>query len=493
MSYLMGIDLGTSGVKALIMDLEGNIAGKGKADYGIQTPEIGYAEQDAGQLWNATVSSIKQALSDSSIDPSEIKSIGLSGQMHGLVIVDNKMQPIRPVIIWPDQRSKKQIDSIYSIAGRQRLRETTLNSLSTGFFLTSLMWIKENEPDNYRKIYKAILPKDYIKFKLCGVISTEATDASSTAAFNTAKRCWAFNLIEETGIDADYFPEIGESLKISGTVTKECAGQTGLCHGTPVIYGGGDTLMYSVGTGIIKPGIVSVNIGSGCQTATSVNEPLYDKEFRTNTFCHVKNDLWLIIGGHLNGGITLKWLKEKMFPNMSFADFDVRAKEINAGSDGVIFLPYLSGERTPYHDPSAKAILFGLTLGHNCNHIIRAAMEGVVMAMRLSLEIFRELNIPTEKIVASGGGARSDIWLKMQADIFDAEICRTTSCEEACTGAAIAAGVGAGIYNSIEEACSRIVRYSPEVTYPDKESVKVYNEAFERFKLLYCNNLNLFT
>jgi len=484
-NYIAAYDLGTGGIKLCLVDVHGKIVKTAFTSYPLYIPDEGWAEQEPDDYWKAVCNVTKQVLFSGDIKAHEIIGIFFCTQWKGIIPIRADGSVLRRSIIWLDQRASRQAEELNK-------------KLDTSDFISSdywpkIMWIKENEPDNYRKIYKAILPKDYIKFKLCGVISTEATDASSTAAFNTAKRCWAFNLIEETGIDADYFPEIGESLKISGTVTKECAGQTGLCHGTPVIYGGGDTLMYSVGTGIIKPGIVSVNIGSGCQTATSVNEPLYDKEFRTNTFCHVKNDLWLIIGGHLNGGITLKWLKEKMFPNMSFADFDVRAKEINAGSDGVIFLPYLSGERTPYHDPSAKAILFGLTLGHNCNHIIRAAMEGVVMAMRLSLEIFRELNIPTEKIVASGGGARSDIWLKMQADIFDAEICRTTSCEEACTGAAIAAGVGAGIYNSIEEACSRIVRYSPEVTYPDKESVKVYNEAFERFKLLYCNNLNLFT
>jgi xylulokinase len=492
MNYLMGIDLGTSSVKTLIMDLQGTTVGVGKENYSVQTPNIGYAEQDAELLWDATVSSIKQALSNSSIEPSRIKGIGFSGQMHGLVILNKEMQPIRPVIIWSDQRSKPQIDSIYNIVGIHELRETTLNSLSPGFFISSLMWIKDNEFYNYKNIHKAILPKDYIRFKLCGELATDVTDASSTLAFNTAKRCWAFDIIEKIGINTSFFTELGESYQIAGAVSKKSAEQTGLHYRTPVVYGGGDTLMYSVGNGIIKPGVVAANIGSACQISTAVNKPIYDNKFRTNTFCHVKNDLWIILGGHLNGGITLEWLKENHFPYMSFVEFDAKAEEIEAGSEGVIFLPYLSGERAPYHDPCAKAILFGMTLRHNHKHIIRALMEGVIMAMRLSLEIFKELNIPIDKIVASGGGAKSEIWLQMQADIFNADIYKTLGNEEACIGAAIVAGVGVGIYKSIEEACSAIVEYSSKVTYPDKENVRIYNELFEKYKLLYHNNKYLF-
>ncbi len=492
MSYLMGIDLGTSSAKTIIMDLNGNIVGVGTESYSVLTPKIGYAEQDVEFLWEATARTIRQALSNSSIKPSDIKSIGLSGQMHGLVLLNKQMKPIRPAIIWADQRSKQQIDSIYNIIEIDELRKITLNSLSTGFFMCSLMWIKDNEPQNYANIYKAVLPKDYIRFRLCGELATDASDGSSTLAFDTAKRCWAYDIIEKIGIKIDLFPKLGEAYQIAGELSKECAIKTGLCWKTPVVYGGGDTLMHSVGNGIIKPGIVSANIGTAGQLSTAVNTPLYDVQFRTNTFCHVKNDLWVILGGHLNGGITLKWLKENYFPHLSYKEFDGMAEEIPAGSEGELFLPYLSGERTPYQDPFAKGILFGLTLRHNHKHMIRAVMEGVVMSLRLSLEIFRELKIPIEMIVASGGGARSETWLQMQADIFNTEIYTVLGKEEACTGAAIIAGVGVGVYESLEAACAAIIKYSPKITLPNHENVKIYNEVFEKYKLLYLNNKNLF-
>ena len=492
MSYLMGIDLGTSGAKTIIMDYNGNIVGVGKEIYSVLTPEIGYAEQDADFLWEATVRTIRQALSNSSIKPSDIKSIGLSGQMHGLVLLNKQMKPIRPAIIWADQRSKQQIDSIYNIIGIDELRKKTLNSLSTGFFICSLMWIRDNEPQNYDNIYKAVLPKDYIRYRLCGELATDVSDGSSTLAFDTAQRGWAFDIIERIGVKTNHFPKLGEAYQIAGELSKECAIKTGLCWKTPVIYGGGDTLMHSVGTGIIKPGIVSANIGTAGQLSTAINTPLYDRQFRTNTFCHVKNDLWIILGGHLNGGITLKWLKENYFPHLSYNEFDMLAEEIPAGSEGELFLPYLSGERTPYQDPFAKGILFGLTLRHNHKHMIRAVMEGVVLSLRLSLEIFKELDIPIEMIVASGGGAKSKTWLQMQADIFNTEIYTVIGKEEACTGAAILAGVGIGIYKSLEEACSAVIKYSPKITSPNHENVKIYNEAFEKFKLLYSNNRSLF-
>lgn len=492
MSYLMGIDLGTSSVKAGIMDLDGKIVGMGQEGYDVQTPCPGYAEQDIELLWEATARTIKQAVANGNINPSDIKSIGLSGQMHGLVLLDRHMKPVRPAIIWADQRTKQQIDNIYSVVGMDEFRKTTLNSLSTGFFICSLMWIRDNEPENYNKTYKAVLPKDYIRYKLCGELATDVTDASSTLAFDIAKRSWAFEIIEKIGISTSLFPKYGEAYQIAGEIIKECAEKTGLSYKTPVVYGGGDSLMHSVGNGIIKPGVVSANIGTAGQLSSAVNSSVFDKQFRTNTFCHVRDDLWIIFGGHLNGGIVLKWLRDNYFPHLSYREFDVVAEEIPAGSEGALFLPYLSGERTPYQDPNAKGIFFGMTLRHSYKHMIRAVMEGVILSMRLSLEIFKELSIPIERVIASGGGAKSSIWLQMQADIFNTDICTVSGKEEACTGAAIAAGVGVGIYQSIEQACSVVVKYNQKTTVPNPENVKVYNEAFEKYKLLYQNNKNLF-
>ncbi len=492
MPYLMGIDLGTSGVKAGIMDAEGNIVGTGHEDYDVRTPCPGYAEQDIVRLWEAAARTIKQALANGNINPSDIKGIGLSGQMHGLVLLDRRMEPVRPAIIWADQRTKKEIDSIYGIVGMDEFRKTTLNSLSTGFFICSLLWVRDNEAENYSKAYKAILPKDYIRYRLCGGLATDVTDASSTLAFDTAKRSWAFDIIEKIGIRPELFPEYGEAYQVAGEISGECAEETGLSRGTPVVYGGGDSLMHSVGNGIIRPGVVSANIGTAGQLSSAVNSPVFDSQFRTNTFCHASDDLWIIFGGHLNGGIVLKWLRDSYFPHLSYRDFDAAAGEIPAGSEGGLFLPYLAGERTPYLDPFAKGILFGMTLRHSYKHMIRAVMEGVILSLRLSLEIFKELSIPVERVIASGGGANSGLWLQMQADIFNADIYTVSGTEAACTGAAIVAGVGVNVYESVEQACSAAVKYNQRFTAPRPENVKVYNEAFESFKLLYRNNKNLF-
>lgn len=492
MSYLMGIDLGTSSVKTAIMDLEGHVAGLGQENYDVMTPFSGYAEQDMELLWQATARTIKQAVEASQVNLTEIKGIGLSGQMHGLVLLDRQLKPLRPAIIWADQRSGKQIEDIYQIAGRDAFREITLNSLSTGFFICSLLWVRDNEPEIYSKIHKAVLPKDYIRYKLCGKLATDVTDASATLAFDTARRRWALNIIEKLGIDPGFLPEHGEAYRIAGETGEGCMEETGLCGNIPVAYGGGDSLMHSVGNGIIKPGIISANLGTAGQLSSAAGRPVYDRLYRTNTFCHAREDLWIIFGGHLNGGIVLKWLRDNYFPHLSYREFDRLAGEIPAGSEGALFLPYLSGERTPYLDPSAKGILYGMTLRHDSRHMIRAAMEGIVMSLRLSLEIFKELGLPIHRVVASGGGARSKLWLQMQADIFNTEIYTVAGSEEACTGAAITAGVGAGMYGSLDEACSAVVRYNPAYVAPQPENVKIYDEAFEKYKLLYLNNKNLF-
>lgn len=492
MAYLMGIDLGTSSVKAVIMGIDGNIVGLGQEGYDVQTPAPGYAEQDIERLWQATERVIKLAIMKAGINPVDIKSIGFSGQMHGLVLVDKEVNPIRPAIIWADQRTRHQIDQIYSIVGQDEFRKVTLNSLSTGFFICSLLWIRDNEPASYQQAFQAILPKDYIRYKLCGKLSTDVTDASSTVIFDTANRRWAFDLIEKIGIKSSLFPEHFEANQVVGEVTAECAARTGLRAKTPVVCGGGDSLMHSVGNGIIKPGIISANIGTACQLSSAANFPVYDKQFRTNTFCHASDNLWIIFGGHLNGGIVLKWLRDNYFSHLSYREFDDIAEEIPSGSNGTIFLPYLSGERTPYQDPTAKGIYFGMTLRHNYKHMIRAAMEGVVLSMRLTLEIFKELKIPIERITTSGGGAKSRPWLQMQADIFNAPIYTVAGQEEACTGAAIMAGLGVHLYDSVEQACAQIVKYNQEITLPNLENAKTYDETFEKYKLLYLNNRNLF-
>lgn len=488
----MGIDLGTSSVKAIVMNVKGDVIAQAQESYSIQVPEIGYAEQSPNVWWSATVNVLRAIVEKEHVDPALIGGIGLSGQMHGLVMVDDKGEVIRPAIIWSDQRSKAQVKKINQLIKQEKAIHSMMNSVSTGFAISSLLWVKENEPENYAKADTILLPKDYIRYRLTGELAVEATDASSTLAFDIAKRTWATSLINKLGIKEDVFPSCYEPYEVAGEITTCAAEETGLQKGTPVVFGGGDQFMQAVGNGIVFPSIVSSNIGTGGQIAVMVDKPVYDPQLRTNTFCHIQSNTWNIQGSSLNSGLSLGWLKSNILRENSFQTLTNMAEAIVPGSEGLIFLPYLTGERTPHLDPNAKGIFFGLTLKHRDDHLVRAVMEGVIYSLRDSLEIIESLDIQADRVIASGGGAKSRLWLQMQADIFNKPVYTTTTNEEACVGAAIIAGVGVGIYPSIEEACKNLISFRPEIVEPIQENVKVYSHYYELFKELYKRNQDLF-
>ncbi|WP_332634209.1 xylulokinase [Halalkalibacter flavus] len=493
MKYLVGIDLGTSSVKTILMNTEGEIIGKEQEGFEINIPKKGYAEQSPENWWNATAKALRKMVKKADLNPSLISGIGLSGQMHGLVMLDKKGDLVRPAIIWSDQRSKEQASRINDLIQKEKVTDSMFNSVSTGFAISSLLWVKENEPANYNLTDKVLLPKDYIRFKLTGKIAVEATDASSTLAFNIRERKWAFFLTKKLDIRDELFPECYEPCEIAGEVTREAANQTYLTEQTPVVFGGGDQFMQAIGNGVVTPGVISSNIGTGGQIAVMVNKPLYDVELRTNTFCHIAPNSWNIQGSSLNSGLSLRWLKEKILQKEdNFKTLTARTEKIKPGSDGLIFLPYLTGERTPHLDPNAKGIFFGLTLEHSTDHFVRAVMEGVIYSLRDSLEIIKSLGIQSDKIIASGGGAKSKVWLQIQADIFNKPVYTTNSIEEASIGAAIIAGVGIGIYSSLEQACNKIISYNSEVMYPNEENVLIYDYYYNLFKELYKRNKELF-
>lgn len=492
MNYYLGIDIGTSSVKSLIMDAEGRITGTSQTGYDIIKSCMKYAEQNIEELWEASKKTIADLVKRYPQEAARIKGISYSGQMHGLVMVGADGKPIRNAIIWADQRSEKEIQKIYDIVGKDTYRNTALNSLSTGFLVSSLMWVKEHEPENYEKIRYVMLPKDYIRYMMCGEYGTDMSDASSGAIFDIQKRQWAWELIDRLGFDRIMFPECHESCEIAGKVTENCASETGLKAGISVAYGGGDTLMQGVGNGIIEPGVLAANIGTACQIAGGFRKPVYDSQFRTNTFCHVERDLWMLMGAHLSGGVALKWLKNQILEMKDFDEMTALASKAPAGSEGMLFLPYLNGERTPYNDPNAKGIYFGITLKHDRTHMIRSTMEGIVFGLRTSIEIFKGLGIEYHKIIASGGGARGRLFREMQADIFDCEIYTNEGNEQACIGGAITAAVACGEYTDYEEACGKLVRMKEEVITPNRENQKYYEEQFEVFKELYGHNRDLF-
>ncbi|MDD3339169.1 MAG: xylulokinase [Lachnospiraceae bacterium] len=492
MHYYLGIDVGTSSTKTLLMSEDGQVIGVRQKGYDIIKKQLQYAEQDMEELWDAVKQTIAELKKDYPKEVSRVRGISYSGQMHGLVMVDKNGKLIRDAIIWADQRSKAQIDRIYETVGKEAYRNTILNSLSTGFLISSLMWVKEMEPEHYEQIRYVMFPKDYIRYRMCGEFGTDMSDASSGAVFDTKRRTWAWDLIEKLGLNREIFPDRHESREVAGVTTEACARETGLQPGVTIAYGGGDTLMQAVGNGIVREGILAANIGTACQLSGVLGQPLYDPAFRTNTFCHVDASMWILMGANLSGGVALKWLMNQVLEMKSYDAMTSLASKVPAGSEGLLFLPYLSGERTPYNDPNAKAIYFGMTLKHTRAHFIRSAMEGIVFGMRNSAEIFHDLGVCYEKIIASGGGARGRLFLEMQADILDSEIYTNQSNEQACMGAAITAAVACGAYKDYQEACGVIVHLNDTVVLPNKENQKKYREQYEVYKELYPHNKDLF-
>ena len=492
MRYFMGVDLGTSSVKALIVDERGGIVSGAQQGYDIRKDRLDHAEQNVDMLWEATRQVIAGAVSSASIGADQIAGIGYSGQMHGLVMVDREGKPIRDAIIWADQRSAGSIEEIYETIPREEYHPVSLNALSTGFLVSSLMWVKRHEPRNYERIAKVMLPKDYLRFKMCGLYGTDASDASGTGIFATGKREWAWDFIDRLGFPREIFPECHESSHVAGEVTRACAAETGLRAGTPVVYGGGDTPMQAVGNGLTAPGTLTANIGTACQLAGILDAPRHDALYRTNTFCHICDSTWMLMGAHLSGGVALKWLRDQVLMMGSYDEMTAVAAEAPAGSEGLLFLPYLSGERTPHNDPNAKGVWLGLSLKHGRAHMIRSVMEGIVLGLRNSLEIFEGLGVEYDRIVASGGGARGRLFREIQADIFGREIYTNAGNEQGCTGAALTAAVGVGAYASFAEACGQMIRYSPEVVAPNMENHKLYEDRFAVYKEIYSRNREFF-
>lgn len=492
MKYYLGVDVGTSSVKSLLMSADGHTVGTSQIGYNIIKSRLEYAEQDMEELWQAAKQTIADLVRRFPKEAGQIACVGYSGQMHGLVMVDGEGKPVRSAIIWADQRSGREIEKIYELTGKDDYRNVILNSLSTGFLISSLMWVKEHEPENYEKTGYVMFPKDYIRYRMCGEIGTEMSDASSGAVFDIKNRRWAFEFIQKLELKKEIFPACHESCEIAGEVTEECEAETGLKQGIKIAYGGGDTLMMGVGNGIITPGVLASNIGTACQISGAFNKPVYDPKFRTNTFCHADRDLWLLMGAHLSGGVALKWLMNQILEMKSYDEMTEKAGMVPPGSEGLVFLPYLSGERTPYNDPEAKGIYFGMTLGHTKAHMIRSTMEGIVFGLKSSIEIFKGLGVKYHKIIASGGGARGRLFLQMQADMFDCAIYTNQDHEQACVGAAITAAVADGAYKNYEEACGKLVRLSDNVVEPVRKNQKYYEESYALYKELYEHNKDLF-
>ncbi|MCQ6561145.1 xylulokinase [Paenibacillus mendelii] len=491
MSLLMGIDLGTSSVKSMIMDSSGNVLGFSQKEYDIDIPVSGYAEQNPAEWWDLVKETSAQAMEQAGTEGGTLAGIGFSGQMHGLVALDKEGQVLRPAIIWCDQRSIPQKSVVESTFTKEQLGGMIQNPVSTGFLLLSLMWIKENEPDIYSKIERVMLPKDYIRYRLTGELGTDTTDASSTSAYDSAALQWSEPLIAAFGLERTMFPVVGSPWEIAGHVTLQAASETGFKAGTPVVYGGADQAMQAIGNGIIEPGDVSCTIGTGGQLLAPMDLPIYDKQLRTHTYVHAAPKRWYLLGATMSAGLSLRWLASQVLKNSDYKALDQKALEIPAGSEGLVYLPYLTGERTPHMDPHSRGMFFGLQLGHQDAHFVRAVLEGVCYSLRDGVEIFRSLGVGMRRIIISGGGAKSRLWSQILADVLNRDVYRSQAVEQACTGAAMMAGVGAKIYGSVEEACKAVVKLHADPVRPNPDNHAVYERQYAIYTKLYATNREL--
>ncbi len=493
MKIYLGIDLGTTGLKAVLVKPDGEIAAVGYREYPVLVPSPGYAEQDPRDWWRALVEALGDAMGESGTTPADICGIGFSGQMHGTVLLDDAGEILAPAIIWCDQRSVSEVELVKNTLGTEKLGELTQNPISTGFQLASLLWVKTHRPELYEKSGKVLLPKDYLRYRMTGEYGSEPTDACSTLLLDCRERTWSGEILSTFDINPAILPQLGKTpMEVAGLLTQKAAGELGLCPGIPVVYGGGDQPMQAIGNGILSPGDASVTLGTGGQVFVPSAAPSYDPALRTHTFCHGPENLWYVMGATLNCCLAQNWFFDKVLGDRNFAELHARAARVPMGSEGLYFLPYLTGERTPHMNPMAKGVFFGLTLGHDREVMTRAVVEGISYALRDAMATIENQNIPVNRIFLSGGGAKSPLWRQILADMLGRPAYTTTMREEAGVGAAICAMVGNGEYTTLEEACGRLVCMDPEPTWPQEEATAFYREGLETFRALYRANAPFF-
>jgi len=494
MPCLIGIDVGTTGAKTILIGMDGQVLASATVEYPLYTPKPLWAEQDPQDWWQATVESIRIVLGRSGIDPKEVKGLGLSGQMHGSVFLDEKNEVIRPAILWCDQRTAAQCDWITEKVGEKLLHEETANPVLTGFQAPKIIWLRQNEPENYAKLRKVLLPKDYVRFRLTGEYATEVSDASGTSMLNVKERRWSDAVLERIGIPKGWLPEVYESPEISGKLTAQAAELTGLPKGTPVAGGGGDQAAGGVGNGIVRPGIISSTTGTSGVVFAYLDKPAVDPQLRTHTFCHAVPGKWHTMGVMLSAGGSLRWACDALcdaersvaalLDRDPYEIMTAEAEKAPVGCEGLIFLPYLSGERTPYPNPNARGVFFGLTLRCNRAYLVRSILEGVAFGLRDSFEIIKAMGVAIREVRASGGGARSALWRQIQADVTGQPHVRIMPDEGAALGVALLAGVGTGLWSTVPEACEAVIKVV-DSTDPVPENVKRYNDFYPIYQGLY--------
>lgn len=497
MNYLIGVDVGTSGTRAVLFDEELNIVASASEDYPLYQPQNGWAEQDPEDWANATIKVIKTIMDESKVNNKKVKGIGLSGQMHGLVMLDKDDKVIRPSIIWADQRTEDECDEITEKVGRERLIEITANPALTGFTASKILWVRNNEPKNYGRCKKILLPKDYVRFILTGQYATDVSDASGMQLLDVPNRQWSDEILNILEIPKSMLAKVYESPEVTGRIKKDIAEKTGLNEGTVVVAGAGDNAAAAVGTGVVKDGSAFTTIGTSGVVYAHSDQVRIDPKGRVHTFCCAVPNSWHIMGVTQAAGLSLKWFKnnlyqgENLVKDISYDQLNQDIQKINIGSDKLIYLPYLMGERTPHLDPNARGVFFGLSAKHDRKNLARSVMEGITFSLRDSYEILLGMGLEINEMMMTGGGARSQVWRQMLSDVLNCKVRTIESEEGPALGAAILAGVGAGIFKSIESACESYIQKDKEIR-PNQDNHIIYNKYYDIYQKLYKDLENSF-
>jgi xylulokinase len=484
MGLVLGIDVSTTATKAVLVDESGAIVAVASSEYGFETPRPGWSEQDPRLWWTAAIDAIGQALGSSGASGNDIAAIGLTGQMHGMVLLAANDEVLRPAILWNDQRTAAECQLIRDAVGPRRLIEITGNDALTGFTAPKLVWVREHEPGTWARAAHVLLPKDYLRLRLTGELALDKADGAGTQLFDLAARDWSAEVLDALRIPRAWMPPTFEGPEVTGRISAAAAAATGLREGTPVVAGGGDQSANAVGVGAIVSGTVALSLGTSGVVFATTDDPLIEPSGRVHAFCHAVPGRWHMMSVMLSAAGSLRWFRDALAPGEDFGALTESAGSVAAGSDGLFFLPYLSGERSPHPDPMARGAFVGLTLSHDRRHMTRAVLEGVAYGLRDGLALMLDAGMPPPgRILASGGGLASPTWRQILADVLDAEIAAPGTTEGAAYGAAVLAAVGAGWFESVDAACARMVSASVVAT-PGPDAVS-YAERYPLYRSLY--------
>ncbi|MCY3796574.1 MAG: xylulokinase [Chloroflexi bacterium] len=484
MPCLMGLDISTTGAKALIIDETGAVIASANAPQPISQPKPLWSEQNPSDWWDGISASIRAALAESGLRGDDISAIGLTGQMHGLVLLDAKGDALRPSILWNDQRTQAQCDYMTEVIGADHLLELTGNPAVTGFTAPKILWVRDNEPEIYAKAAQVLLPKDYIRYKLTDAYATDLAGAAGTSLLNVAERAWSAEVLDALEIPPEWLPPVHEGTEVSSTISAAGEAATGLKAGTPVVGGGGDQAAGAIGMGCVTPDVIGVTVGTSGVVFAPLNSFAYEPEGRLHAFCHAVPDTWHFMGVMLSAAGSLQWYKDTFAPDLEFDALLAEADEVSAGSEGLFFLPYLTGERTPHPDPLARGAFIGMTSRHNRGHMTRAVLEGVAFGLKDSFTLIDQAGLPEQfEVRISGGGAKSPIWQRIIADVLAAPLVNVNTTEGGAFGAAILASVAAGLFADAASACAAMIQTDETVKVGDH--VAAYAERYEIYQSLY--------